>query len=149
MEINESAPVVATGAVTIEASPEVVWDLLADIKRWSEWNSDVKSTSLLGPVVPGEVFRWKAGPAKLVSTLQTVERPTELSWTGRTMGMSAVHVWRFQHDGDTTTAHTEESWDGMAARLLPRMMRRSLQKTLDSWLGELKMAAEAREGTRP
>ena len=26
--------------------------------------------------------------------------------------MSAVHVWRFSAMADTTTAHTEESWDG-------------------------------------
>ena len=147
MEINSSAPVVASGSVTIEAGPELVWDLLADITRWPEWNADVASTSLSGPVESGEVFRWKAGPAKLVSTLQTVERPTELSWTGRTMGMSAVHVWRFESDGDTTTAHTEESWEGLPARLLPRMMRKTLQKTLDAWLGELKAAAETRAGS--
>ena len=147
MEINKSAPVVASGNIGIAAAPDVVWDLLADIKRWPEWNADVKSTQLSGPVEPGEVFRWKAGPAKLVSTLQTVERPTELSWTGRTMGMSAVHVWRFDSDGATTIAHTEESWEGGPARLLPRMMRKSLQKSLDAWLGELKAAAEARAGS--
>ena len=38
----------------------------------------------------------------------------------------------------------------LPARLLPRMMRKSLQKTLDCWLGELKTAAEAvSEVTRP
>ena len=143
MEINHSAPVVASGTIEIAAAPEVVWDLLADIERWPEWNADVKDTSLAGAVESGEVFRWKAGPAKLVSTLQTVDRPSELSWTGRTMGMSAVHVWRFESDGDSTTAHTEESWEGAAAKLLPRMMRKSLQKSLEAWLGELKTAAEA------
>lgn len=146
MEINESAPVIAAGTVEIAAGPELVWDLLADIERWPEWNADVKSASLAGRVESGEVFRWKAGPAKLVSTLQTVERPTELSWTGRTMGMSAVHVWRFQSDGTTTTVHTQESWEGAPAKLLPRMMRKTLQKSLDAWLGELKTAAEAGSG---
>jgi hypothetical protein len=146
MEINASAPVIASGSIEIAARPEVVWDLLADIMRWPEWNADVKSTSMAGAVESGEVFRWKAGPARLVSTLQTVERPTELSWTGQTMGMSAVHVWRLESDGDTTTAHTEESWEGAPAKLLPRMMHRSLQKSLDAWLGELKAAAEAKAG---
>ena len=143
MEVNRSAPVVASATIEIAAAPEVVWDLLADITQWPEWNADVKSASLAGAVESGEVFRWRAGPARLISTLQTVERPTELSWTGRTMGMSAVHVWRFESDGDTTTAHTEESWEGAPAKLLPRMMHRSLQKSLDAWLAELKTAAEA------
>ncbi len=143
VEIDQSAPVVASATTTIAAGPELVWDLLADINRWTEWNADVASASLPGPVAPGAVFRWKAGPAKLVSTIQTVQRPTELSWTGRTMGMRAMHIWRLEGADNVTTVHTEESWAGLPARLLPRMMRRSLQKTLDAWLGELKAAAEA------
>ena len=148
MRINESAPVTAAGRITIAAEPELVWELLADINRWPEWNADVASASLPGPVASGQVFRWKAGPATLVSTIQTVDEPDEISWTGRTMGMSAVHVWRLERDGDTTVVHTEESWDGLPARLLPRTMRKSLQKTLDSWLGVLKTTAEARTSSR-
>jgi hypothetical protein len=144
VHINESAPVTATGTIPIVADPELVWDLLADINRWSEWNADVKSASLPGLVATGEVFRWRAGPAKLVSTIQTVERPVEIGWTGRTMGMNAVHVWRLERHGETTIVHTHESWKGLPARLLPRTMRRSLQKTLDAWLVELKTTAEAR-----
>ena len=45
MDINQAAPVVASGTIEIAAGPEVVWDLLADIERWPEWNADVKSTS--------------------------------------------------------------------------------------------------------
>jgi hypothetical protein len=146
MQINESAPVTATGTIPIVASPELIWDLLADINRWSEWNTDVRSASLPGPVATGEVFRWRAGPAKLVSTIQSVDRPVEIGWTGRTMGMNAIHIWRLERHGETTVVHTQESWEGLPARLLPRMMRKSLQKTLDAWLGDLKTTAEARIG---
>ncbi len=86
MKIDESAPVTATATMSIAARPEVVWDLLADINRWPEWNTDVDRTSLPGPVAAGEIFRWKAGPAKLVSTIRSVDRPVEIGWTGRSMG---------------------------------------------------------------
>lgn len=148
MNINESAPVTAAGTIPIAADPELVWDLLADISRWPEWNAGIGSASLPEPVATGVVFRWKAGLAKLVSTVQTVDRPVEIGWTGRTLGMTAVHVWRLERDGDTTIAHTEESWDGPPARLLPRTMRKSLQKTLDAWLRDLKASAEARARSR-
>jgi len=144
MQINESAPVTATGTMSIVAGPELVWDLLADINRWSEWNGDVRSASLPGPVASGEVFRWRAGPARLVSTIRAVDRPVEIGWTGRTMGMNAIHVWRLERHDETTVVRTQESWEGPPARLLPRTMRKSLQKTLDAWLGQLKIAAEAR-----
>jgi len=147
MDIDRSAPVTATGTIAIAAAPEFVWDLLADVDRWPEWIADVQSASLPGPVANGEIFRWKAGPARLVSTIQSVDRPVEIGWTGRTMGMGAVHVWRLERHGDTTTVHTEESWDGLPARLLPRTMRKSLEKTLHAWLGDLKATAEARAGS--
>lgn len=148
MRIDESAPVTATATIAIAARPDVVWDLLADIDRWPEWNAAIGSASLSGPVAPGEVFRWKAGAARLVSTIRFVDRPVEIGWTGRTMGMSAVHVWRLEGRGDTTVVTTEESWAGLPARLLPRIMRRTLRRTLDAWLGDLKAAAEAGAGSR-
>jgi uncharacterized protein YndB with AHSA1/START domain len=147
MNIDGSAPVTATGTITIAAAPELVWDLLADVDRWPEWNADVRSASLSGPMTNGQTFRWKAGPATLVSTIQCVDRPVEIGWTGRTMGMRAVHVWRLEKHGATTIVRTDESWDGLPARLLPRTMRKSLQKTLHAWLGDLKATAEARAGS--
>jgi uncharacterized protein YndB with AHSA1/START domain len=148
VHIDESAPVTAAGTIAIAAAPELVWDLLADITRWPEWCADIDSASLPGPVAHGEVFRWKAGPAKLVFTIQTADRPVEIGWTGRTLGLNAVHVWRLERDGDTTTAHTEESWGGLPARLMPRTMRKSLQKTLDAWLDDRRTTVEACAGSR-
>lgn len=147
-QIDRSAPVTANATATIVAGPELIWDLLAAIDRWPEWNTAVKSASLPGPVAIGEQFRWRAGPARLVSTIQIVDRPLQIGWTGRSMGIAAVHVWRLEPHGSTTVVHTEESWEGLPARLLPRMMRKSLQRTLDTWLDELKTAAEGREASR-
>ena len=77
------------------AAPERVWDFLADLERWPSWNPDVDTVRLEGTVARGTVFRWKAGSARIVSTLQDVDRPSRLSWTGRTMGVGAIHVWHF------------------------------------------------------
>ncbi len=143
MQIDKDAPVTAYGEISVAASREVIWDLLTTMDRWPDWNPDVK-TSSQPAIEQGAAFRWKAGAASLTSTLREVERPRELGWTGTSMGMHAVHVWRLETDGERTLARTEESWSGALPRLLPGMMRRSLQKTLDSWLSHLKTAAEAR-----
>jgi hypothetical protein len=63
-------------------------------------------------------------------------------WTGKMMGVRAVHVWHFEPRGDTTIARTEESWDGLAARLLRRPFRKLLQSTLDRGVERLKEVAE-------
>jgi uncharacterized protein YndB with AHSA1/START domain len=143
MRIDEYAPVVARREIGVAASPELVWDLLTAVDRWGDWNPDVKSASQ-PDLRAGAVFRWKAGPASLTSTLREVAPPRVLGWTGTTMGVRAVHVWRLRPDGDRTIARTEESMTGVLAQLLPGIMRRRLQKTLDTWLDHLKAEAEHR-----
>jgi hypothetical protein len=53
-----------------------VFAVISAIDQWPAWNPDVKSVSVEGPVQPGTVFRWKAGPSSLTSVLQ------EESWEG-------------------------------------------------------------------
>ena len=50
-----------------------MFSVISAIGRWPSWNPDVKSVSAEGPVQPGTVFRWKAGPSSLTSILQVVD----------------------------------------------------------------------------
>ena len=90
------------------------------------------------------MFRWKAGPGTITSTIQRAEPPRLIAWTGRTLGISAIHFYRLEPRDGRTFVRTEESYDGLVARLL----RGSLQKTLDTALAEglgyLKNEAERR-----
>jgi uncharacterized protein YndB with AHSA1/START domain len=142
--INEEAPVVGRSEIEIDAAPEVVWDVLTAIARWPSWNPDVKTMSMEGPLAEGSVFRWKAGPGTITSTLRRVEPPRLVAWTGKTLGIRAVHFYRLEPRDGGTFVRTEESYEGLVARLL----RGSLQKTLDGALGDglryLKAEAEQR-----
>jgi len=80
----------------------------------------------------GSVFRWKAGPGTVTSTIQRVEPPRLIAWRGKTLGIKAIHFWQLEPRDGTTLVRTEESYDGLVARLL----RGSLQKTLDSALAD-------------
>ena len=144
MDINRTAPATAEGEIYIAAGPETVWDVIAAIDAWPTWNPEVKSVSLEGPVAPGSVFRWKAGPSSLTSTLQVVDRPHEIGWTGTTMGIKAIHVFRFEPEGDGTRARSEESWDGLLPRLLKGYSRKTLDRGIRNILGHLKTEAERR-----
>jgi hypothetical protein len=142
--VNESAPVIAATETEIAATLERVWELLANIERWPTWNPDVRSVSLSGPVAPGTVFRWKAGPSGITSTLHEVDPPRTLAWTGRTMGIRAGHVYRIEDRDGRTHVWTQESWEGFLPRLLRGRMHRMLQASLDTGLAHLKAAAERR-----
>jgi uncharacterized protein YndB with AHSA1/START domain len=147
MEINRNAPATAQGELQIAADPQTVFAVLSAIDQWPSWNPDIKSVTLQGPVQPGTGFRWKSGPSTLTSTLQVVDPPQEIGWTGRTMGIKAVHVFRFQGRDGGTLARSEESWEGVLASLLKGYSRRSLDKAIRSVLSHLKVEAERRAAT--
>jgi hypothetical protein len=141
---DERAPVIGAREIVISADPETVWEVLAGIDRWPAWNPDVKWVSVEGEVVEGTQFRWKSGSGTLTSTLRRVEPPRLIAWTGRTFGIDAVHVWRFEaHDGGTLV-RTEESFDGLVARFFRRPLRKTLDRALESGLRHLKVEAERR-----
>ena len=99
---------------------------------------------LAGPLSVGSLFTWKSGPGTIRSRLQVLDPPHAMAWTGRTLGISAVHVWRFESDGKETVVRTEESWNGLLARLFPNRLRPLLQRAIDSGLRYLKDEVESR-----
>jgi hypothetical protein len=143
-EINHQAPVVAIGEVEIQAKPETVWEIMADIERWPEWNPDVESAQLNDDLVPGSIFQWKSGPGKITSRLQHVDRPAFLAWTGKMLGIEAVHIWQIKTQNGSTMVKTEESWDGLIVRIFSRMMQKTLDQSIHQGLQYLKTEAERR-----
>jgi uncharacterized protein YndB with AHSA1/START domain len=139
--IAGDATVVSAAEGLIDAPIERVWAVLTEIDEWPAWNPDVRSASLEGPVSEGSTFRWKAGPGSISSRIAYVDRPRLIAWTGKTLGIRAVHVWRLEEQDGRTRVRSEESYDGPVARVL----RRRLQTMLDTALadGVRHLAAEA------
>ena len=142
MEVNERAPAVAASEIEVDADPEAVWAVLTAVDRWPAWNPEVKAASLDGALAEGAVFRWKAGPGTITSTVSRVERPRLVAWRGKTLGIAAVHVYRLVPRNGKTLVRSEESWEGPVVRVLRGPMRRRLQAALDAGLRHLKAEAE-------
>ena len=141
MEIDRDAPATAEGELQIGAPPETVWSVMSDIESWPTWNPDIKEAKLEGPLAPGTSFRWRAGTA-LVSELQVVDPPREIAWTGRTMGIRAVHVYRFDPSNGGTLARSSESWKGLIPAVFKGYSRRTLQRGIEDSLRRLKVQSE-------
>jgi hypothetical protein len=109
----------------VPADPERVLDLLTDVAAWPSWQPDVSSVEVDGPLAFGSVFRWRSGVA--ITSTVTVLEPARLVWTGRAIGTRAVHGWTLESVAGGTLVRTEESMSGW----LPRLMRRSMQRTLE------------------
>jgi hypothetical protein len=73
-----------------------------------------------------------------------LDPPNEIAWTGTTMGIKAVHLFRFQANDGATLARSEESWEGLLASLFKGYSRKTLDKGIRSVLSHLKAEAERR-----
>ena len=144
---RDEAPVSASAEAEIAAPVETTWDVLTDIKRWPAWNPDVKSVDLEGEVTTGSVFRWKAGPGTITSTVERLERPNLIAWTGTTLGgLRAHHVWRLEERNGKTHVRTSESFLGLLARVFRRPLRKTLERSLADGVRHLKAEAERQAG---
>lgn len=121
-----------------------MWNVLTNFEHWPTWNPDVKSMSFGGEVAQGSQFRWKSGPRTITSTIQRVERPRLIGWTGKTFGTTAAHIYRLEPRDGNTLVRTEESFDGLIPRLASGPVRRMVKKSLDVGLRHLKARAEER-----
>jgi hypothetical protein len=115
---------------------------MADIEAWPRWNPDVKDVSLQGELKPGTQFQWKAGPGKITSLLQNVEPPHLLAWTGKIMGINAIHVWKIDVVDFKTIVETEESWEGLVSSAMLDRLQEMLESSLNSGLKYLKAESE-------
>jgi uncharacterized protein YndB with AHSA1/START domain len=142
--INHAAPVVAASEAEVSASRDLVWDVLATVEAWPSWNPDVTWASMDGRLSEGTNFRWKAGPATITSTLQYIEAPARIAWTGTTFGIEARHIYALEARGGVTLVRTEESYDGLIARIFRSRLQKKLEDSLESGLAHLKAEAERR-----
>ena len=142
--INRAAPVVARSETEIVAAREVVWHVLTGIEQWPAWNPEVKSVAMKGGLRQGVQFRWRAGPGTITSTLEHVDEPRRIAWSGTSYGIEAMHVFALEARDGVTLVRTEESYDGLVARLFRVRLQKALESSLDTGLRHLKAEAERR-----
>lgn len=143
--IDADAPAITRKAIFIAAPLSTVWQVQTDIAQWPQWNTDISQAELEGPLAVGTVFRWStAGLDDITSTIAEVVPEQRIVWSGPAQGITAVHVWTFTPVQGGIQVHTEESWDGAPVRERLEFMQGALDKSLESWLDNLKREAEAR-----
>jgi hypothetical protein len=144
-EINAQAPVVGSCEIEVAAAPEAAWAVLTAIGEWPTWNPAIASVSFEGALDEGSEFRWKAGPGTIRSTIRDLDAPWRIAWTGTSLGIKAIHVHTFERLHGGTLVRTEESYDGLVARLFRARLQRTLDGALQSELRHLKAEAERQE----
>ena len=123
---------------------ERLWDILADVKSWPEWQvTSYIRPILTSPVKEGSAFVAELGGLKWNLSVVKAERPTKLSWSAQRLGLKALHEWEFFEEGGKTKAVARESMSGWMLFLMYPVAKRKLPRTDEKWLADLKARAES------
>ena len=142
MNIDQQAPLKARKEILIEVPANKVWSLLTDINHWPEWQSAVAYAEIQGNLAVGTAFRWKAMGLNISSVIRELEPEKAIVWTGKSLGMTAIHQWKLEPVGDDTRVITTESLSGWFPKMLKLLSPAFLDKSLDNSLLVLKSKAE-------
>jgi hypothetical protein len=69
-------------------------------------------------------------------------RPSELSWTGTTLGIRVTHAWRGEPQAGGSRISIEETWEGLMGRLFRRSFQTRLDDSCRDGLEAIKREAE-------
>mgnify|MGYP003574926580 CR=1 FL=1 len=142
VKVDFRAPVIYSSTVHINASVEKVWSVLVGIENWPSWQTDIVEAEFDGKLVAGNNFFWRNQGTKIKSKLHTVHTFHAFGWTGRVMGIEAIHNWTLYAAESGTILRCEESMTGILAWILSSVLRSKLASGLEYWLGSLKIECE-------
>ncbi|MGI9603963.1 MAG: SRPBCC family protein [Acidimicrobiales bacterium] len=132
--------------IDIDASPEVVWQVLTDLDHYPEWNPFITS-SVGEPEVGNQLVNRMEPPGGKAITFKPrvtlVEDGKSFEWLGK-LGLSGVFDGRHRFDIEASPTGTRfvqrESLDGV----LVRFLRKSLDTTTKSGFEAMNAALKAR-----
>lgn len=129
--------------VLINAAPEKIFKLYADVANWATWDTDVKSSAIHGAFIAGAkgMIQPSKGPKSNIAFTQveenrlfTVESKLPLCTMKFEHELSA-------HNGQTQVIH-RVSFIGLLAPIFGRLIGSQIHKNLPATLQGLKQAAE-------
>lgn len=142
MTINQDAPVVQTKDIVINVTPDVIWEILTNIRNWDKWNKRIKNVKLQGSLEYGKDFTWKTNGTKIHSKIHSFTPYNILGWQGKTFGAKAIHNWYLEPTENGTKVRIEESMDGWIINLMKKKMNEQLAEDMLYWLEQLKKESE-------
>ncbi len=132
--------------IDINATPEAVWAVMAEIERWPEWTPSILSVKPVGDsqLVPGAQARVHAkGTPESTYTVTEVSPNRSFTWTTSVRGAKTVagHVISPAGNGSRVTLSVEVG--GLAGTIFKPLISKTITTNLDHEAEGLKRRAEA------
>ncbi len=135
--------------ITINATPEHIWNVLMDFEHYPEWNPFVRSISgpqKVGEKLQVELHQTKGKPMVISPQVKIVE-PNELfSWKGK-FGVKGIfdgqHSFALEplENGTTRFIHSEQ-FGGILLPFLRKMIKTTTKESFESMNTALKKRCE-------
>lgn len=134
-------PVYAYNELRTPLPAERLWPVLLRAGTWPTWYDNARDVVLDdgGEVLTGSsTFTWTTFGMRVRSTVRELTPHRRLGWEGRGRGSFGYHRWDLTptEDGGTLVV-TEEVQTGLLARLLGRVVKRSIERQHQRWLEAL------------
>jgi hypothetical protein len=135
-------------AIDIEASPDAVWSVLADLAAYAQWNPFIRSAS--GTLAEGERIDVEIRPPqgrgmRLRPTLRVVDPGRELRWLGH-LGVPGIfdgeHGFTIEATPGGSRLTHEEHFSGALVPLFARGLRKRYLPAFESMNDALKARTE-------
>ena len=138
--------------IEIPAANEVVWAWLVRAKLWPTWYPNSKDVKIEGggaDLAQSVKFRWKTFGVTLDSTVEEFVPPERLAWSARSLGIDVYHAWLVERLPSSCHVITEESQNGLMARLSNAMRPNNMGRFHQVWLERLRVMASTGQPPEP
>ena len=145
--VPSTVPVYAYNEISTSLAPEQVWPVLVDATAWPEWYSNARDVEIhdgADVLASDSTFTWTTFGLRVTSTVQEFVPFRRLGWEGKGRGSIGYHRWDIRPvPGGGCQIVTEEVQNGLLARLLSPLVRRSIERQHQRWLEALVRTADA------
>ncbi|MGE5597317.1 MAG: SRPBCC family protein [Hyphomicrobiales bacterium] len=130
--------------IEIEAPPETVWEVVADIERWPGWTESIKRVEVVrGPLGPNAVYRLDVRGTRRSDWAVTGWDPgRRFSWRTKIQGVTCDAAHEIEPAGAGARLRLTLDYSGFMAKLFAPMIGRTSKQNLDMESAGMKRAAE-------
>jgi hypothetical protein len=113
----------------IRTSRSQIFEILADVPRWQEWQPEVKLISKEHLSVY-DSFKWSDGGMPIQSRVTNFISPELIVWESRSLWFKATTRWTLEMHEDGTLVYFEQTLEGFGAQMIKPMMVKSMDLTM-------------------
>jgi len=112
-------PVAVHNELAIDATPQVVWNVLVRAADWPSWYPNSRNVRIKEggkKLSLGDTFTWITFGVCLRSVVKEFQPNERIAWNAKSVGIDAYHAWAIEPTNGGCLVKTEETQYGWLAR---------------------------------